>query len=250
MGADVEGLEDFRNRARLARGGMWLNVAIHAAGTLGAVVQGFVYRDGGASLPAWVHELDEKFFALYNYATWGGLLLGGFTFLRWTSRAFGVGGAIAASKRLVPFPGRSVAVAFFIPLVNLFKPFKAFSVLNEEVDPADLPEPAPRPDPSDAKRGYRDAAALELPARIATPPAPVGTWWAFWVSRLFVILALRVMFRDQDGVNAILVSSLASTSLDLCAAVACVLVIDRITARILERARRLTHAPDSEARRG
>lgn len=247
MGREIEGVDDLRSRARLARWGLGLNVAIHAAGMLGAMVQAFAYRDGGASLPEWVHDFDEKFFDTYNVATWGGLLLGGFAFLRWTSRAFSVGGAMAASKRLVAFPGRSVAVAFFIPVVNLFKPFKAFSILNEEVDPADLPEPAPRPDPSEAKGGYREAAALELPARIPTPSAPVGTWWAFWVSRLFVILALRVMFHDQNSVNAILVSSLASTILDFCAAVACMLVIERITARILERARRLTHAPDSQA---
>jgi hypothetical protein len=261
---DAKSLEVLASRARQARWALAFNVGIHAFGALiGAAQAVFVaiydvyfvatpmhllrFENMTASQERllYIIWLGGRLAMLYQFATLLGLLVGGIAFLRWTGRVFAVGGGVAPSRRLVPYPGRTVVMAFLIPLVNVYRPFRAFSILNEEVDPADLPKPPAVANPGDATGGYRETAALAVTPASSTPSAPVGAWWALWLGRLPLAWLGTGVGPADHAVLAVLLPIL-EPAWDAGTAVLAMSVVGRITARIRERARRLEHAPASE----
>jgi hypothetical protein len=148
-------------------------------------------------------------------------------FLVWVYRA--AANVALLESPIAVRPGE-VVVAYFIPILNLFRPYQAMKAIYRGSDPTplgDLPAFRDRTDP-DYRGGAREAIA---------PPqwafrAPILGWWLLYVLRpvpVVVPMAARGMG----------IAPLLGNVWDVAAAVACVLVIRSVDARQRERCRRL-----------
>jgi hypothetical protein len=161
-------------------------------------------------------------------------------FLRWFHLAYRIASSLDA-QGLTRSPGDAV-VSFFIPFVNLVRPYQAMKELYTALDPSDLPEPAPVP--REEAGNYRDAA-LEMPSpRIPTPAAPIVAWWGFWIAGR---LAARGSATRMDSINvsALITQSwlaVVSALLSIAAAYFAIQVVRAVTARTRERERRVQGA--------
>jgi hypothetical protein len=137
--------------------------------------------------------------------------------------------AVAAGARPGPYILAEATVAYFLPVVSLWWPYRGLRDLDRAIDPAGLPEP-PRPNPGAHPLGYRDAAIS--PARSPNPPRPpLEVWWAVWTARTAVgLLACTGSFR--------VALALLTQVMDAAAAIAAIAVVARMDARLAERSKR------------
>ncbi len=228
---------------RLARAAAWalgLNavVGVAAIGSsllrialLDRVLAGDVVSMGAAARDEWRE-------AAVGLAAVGAWLVCAVVFLLWLHRAYRAAGALRVSgMRSTP---RGAVVSFFIPVVNLFRPYQAVRELHDGLDPAALPAPEPRPRPDGAEHYRASAATLPL-TPVALPAAPVGAWWACWVaSNMVSCVGLRVVGgADALALRAQSWASIAGDAFALAAAVLGVLVVRAVDARVRERHRRV-----------
>ena len=111
---------------------------------------------------------------------------------------------------------------FFIPIMNLFKPFQAVREIYKASDPR-----------SDGA-GWRDAPAGAL----------LGWWWTLWVlTNLVGQIEMRMMFsQDADVLAVALWVGVASSVINIAAALSALAVVRSIHARQEEKAQILAEA--------
>jgi hypothetical protein len=154
-------------------------------------------------------------------------------FLMWLHRA-AANVALLESTSWVR-PGEAV-VAYFIPILNFFRPYQAMKEIYRASDPTplgDVPVFRDRADP-DYRGGAREAMA---------PPAwsfgaPVLGWWLLYTLRGVVNL-VAIPASSILGAPGIMGVRLLSSAWEIAAAVSCALVIRSVDARQRERCRRL-----------
>jgi hypothetical protein len=146
-------------------------------------------------------------------------------YLRWLYRAVANTTLLRAPIKWTP--GQAV-LAYFIPIVSLFRPYQVMKALYAANDPSalhDAPVFRDRPAPN-----YRESARELLPPLRWNHRAPIAAWWGIynlrWVWALVAGAASRATFGGRMAT-------------DLAAAVLCALVIRSVDARQRERQRRL-----------
>ncbi len=100
-------------------------------------------------------------------------------FLVWLYRAVANVPRQLRPSRPLPFSPGMAVVYFFIPLGNLFLPYKALSALRDASDPGEVPfTPEVRDNPG---AGYREPARQVVAAKPSSLPAAwIATWCAAW----------------------------------------------------------------------
>ncbi len=159
----------------------------------------------------------------------------------WLKATYARARAVTESPALEEEWRRGPVVGFFIPFVNLVRPYNVVKVLDEALDPDLVPEPAPKRVETGAL--YRDAAAeLTSPVLKAVKHAPVGLWWALWIGRVVVQIAVSVSGHPTNMKIAL------QNGVVFGAALAAFVVIWRISERLREVERR--HAAASASAEG
>ncbi len=160
-----------------------------------------------------------------------GVWIGALGFLPWLKATYARARLVTESPALEEQWRRGTIVGFFIPFVNLVRPYNVVKVLDEALDPDLVPEPAPRRVETGAL--YRDAAAaLTRPVLRTVKHAPVGLWWAFWIGRVVAQIAVSVS-RPATNMKIALQNGVVFG-----AALAAFVVIWRISERLREVERR------------
>lgn len=208
--------------ANLALGALGLNVVILAALSVTVVLVDLV-PDGAAQSMV---DLSTRLAWLSSLARW----IGALGFLPWLSRAYRRAVAAVQSYALQEEHRKGPVVGFFIPFLNFVRPYRAVKVLDESLEPSEFPLPPPALTPGTGT--YREPARLEIQAVRSTPHAPVGLWWALWITSTFTGFYSRI---DKTPSNLLIG---AFDLVPCAAAVACCFVILRLTARLEEVERR------------
>jgi hypothetical protein len=164
------------------------------------------------------------------------LLVGGVCFFVWISRAF----RCARALRVPPsrYDATSAIVGFFIPFLNLVRPYQALRDLDAAIEPTRVPEPPPRPASGDDGRGYREAASAPRPTYDVRKP-PLLAWWVAWLGQL--VLGIAASAASASWSAAATAYTLDCFAEALAAALA-IAVVRQIDARLHERAARVLHS--------
>ena len=173
------------------------------------------------------------------------LLITGVLFLRWLAQMVNTARDLQVSPPLAWTASQAVW-GFFIPFVNLARPYQVLRDLHDVLAPDGVPEPAPRPR-LDGASGYRKIEMEVPPPPAKLPHASIGAWWAFYVIGGLVEWGASSM--DEKGIAALVssrTSSIISDAFDIVSAGLAIMVVVAISARLVERQRRLRHASDQE----
>lgn len=129
-------------------------------------------------------------------------------FLMWLYRAYDNLRAFNTWSRLEHSPGWAVG-SFFIPIVNLFVPYRAVKEVWQ-------------------KSGPPDEALLSEPSA----PAWFPIWWVFWLLSSFASnIAMRVSFNENVSERTATMVSIVASALSVVAAVFAYFVVDLIDER-------------------
>ncbi len=155
-------------------------------------------------------------------------------FLHWLYRFVATATRLAPEGARLPSPAASV-FAFFVPVLNLYAPLRDLRALHAALDVTGLPEVAPKPRAEGVH--YRENAA-ERDTPIATPAAPLGLWWAFWVASDMILNLAPFVSLTRAVLQGTLVGLIGNLAGVVAAALG-VSVVRRLDARLRERHRRL-----------
>jgi hypothetical protein len=174
----------------------------------------------GARFRPWIHVSDSVSGVL-QFPTCA-------AFFWWIVRQYR--GAKALGARPKKFSASGAITAFFLPVANLVWPFRALRDLDDAIDPMSLPA---RPSEGRAM-GYRENASEELPPRRVLKDPPLRAWWGLWLARpALALLVVAAGGSAQTFFSSLLLLATASCAL------AAVLVVRRMDAKLDERARLL-----------
>lgn len=177
----------------------------------------------------------DELVAVHRVTQWGqaaAYLIGAVPFMLWLGRAYAWGIYLTGSPNLREEEQRGLFLGFFVPVAFWVRPYQVVQALNAGIDP--LSEPEPPPSPLHAPEGYRGrSSSLEPAPRVALPP--VKLWWGLWLlTSALSFCPFIVAELERDPLYAQLALALARSADALAAAV----VVSRLTARIVELARR------------
>ena len=189
-------------------------------------------------------QLSDSLFRAGAIAEIGMLLLTGVLFLRWLAQAVKAARDLQVSPPLAWTPSQAVW-GFFIPFVNMVRPYQVLRDLHDVLDSAGIPEPAPRPR-LDGAAGYRTVELEKAPPPAKLPHASIGAWWA-----LYILGGIVGRGASSNGPGALEVMSsrtmsIVSDAIEIGSASLAILVVLAISARLAERQRRLRYATDAE----
>jgi hypothetical protein len=176
-----------------------------------------------------------------SIAALGLLLATCILFLRWLSSLVRLTKALSA-KKLRWTPGDAVW-AFFIPIVSLLRPYHVLRDVYGALAPDAVPEP-PLRSRADETAGYRHAEVLIPPPAGKLPRASIAAWWALYMTGGGI--AWTVRYSSREDIDAIVGSNHLHNGADLIRVVSAVLAIvmvRAVTARLVERYRRVRHNP-------
>jgi hypothetical protein len=218
---------------RASRRARWAIVAVAVSATSG-VLTTFAFQQ----LMTGVQRTRGGTDAALRFAAFSGVgslvsLTAVVLFLMWLHRAVANVALLDATTSVQP--GEAV-VAYFIPILNFFRPYQAMKEIYRASDPTplgDVPVFRDRIDP-DYRGGAREAMA---PAPWAFR-APILGWWLLYATRGVANL-VAIPASSMLGRPGILGGQFLSAAWEVAAAVACVLVIRSVDARQRERCRRL-----------
>ncbi|AUX27535.1 hypothetical protein SOCEGT47_081290 [Sorangium cellulosum] len=169
----------------------------------------------------------------------------GVLFLRWLSRAVAVTDALGIDRGFPWTPFQAVT-AFFIPFVNVVRPYSVLRDLHDHLAPDGVPEPAPRP-LLDGAGGYRRVEMVHAPRAGAVHHGAIGAWWGLYLaSGWLALLASRMRAQTVAEFIQARTAFIASDVVSLLAALLAVLMVRAIDSRLAERHRRTRHASDEE----
>ncbi|HJQ25613.1 MAG TPA: DUF4328 domain-containing protein [Blastocatellia bacterium] len=224
----VEPYEPLRTRAYLAIGFLAANIVTHLAAAASKVMQidllyKMIERLGDVT-PAQVQANDVRE-AIVQLIVFVNLVAAGIVFLVWTYAAYKNLRALGANPDTSP--GWAVGY-FFIPIANLFRPFQVFQEMWRESDPETVAAGGGRP-----MHAFIEDSSKSL---------LIIVWWGLWLlSNIIPLIAVGYRGSAQllnDFINASWIS-MVSDLVTILAAIACIMVIKKITDRQDERARRL-----------
>lgn len=130
---------------------------------------------------------------------------------------------------------------FFLPVLNLVRPYQILRDLHALLRPDGVGEPAPRME-VDGKGGYRSMRVRRAPLPGPLSKAEIGTWWT-----LHLLAALTANFGIRGDTLEQLETELLFAALFAGAAAALsVRMIRAIDQRLAERYRRVKHASNAE----
>jgi hypothetical protein len=174
-------------------------------------------------------EVIDGLVALVNAVLF---VVGACMFVPWLRRALACAVALADLPELRRHRDRSVFWAFAIPVVSLFRPYQMVRVLDQAMDPLSVAEPPASP-------ADLAASSSQLPSRrrpyLKRPP--VGPWWAFWLFASFFGMVAAGSPEASPGFD------IAIAAAGVIAAICADQVVTRLTARIVELARRKGRVP-------
>jgi hypothetical protein len=164
-------------------------------------------------------------------------------FLYWLSRT------IRVARALSPTPLRwsqgEAVWGFFVPFLNLVRPYQVIRDLFDQLAPDAVPEPAPQVR-FEGAAGYRSLPVVQAPPPLPVPHASIGLWWALFLVQRFVGYTMP----PAAGAAAVSQSVLQLGMIVELVAIACVvlavLVVRAVAGRLAERHRRVSHASDEE----
>jgi hypothetical protein len=173
--------------------------------------------------------------AVHRVTQWGqaaAYLIGAVPFMLWLGRSYEWGIYLTGSPNLREEEQRGLFLGFFVPVAFWVRPYQVVQALNVGIDP--LSEPEPPPSPLDAPEGYRGrSSTLETAPPVAPPP--VKLWWGLWLlTSALAFCPFIVADLERDPIYAQLALCVARSADAIAAAV----VVSRLTARIVELARR------------
>jgi hypothetical protein len=209
-------------RARFAQVALAANAA---AGVALTIVYGVLVMNAGGEARA----------PLYQFVEWVLLSWGALTFLPWLHEAYRRALALNPVKALRVEWARGPVLGFFIPVANLFRPYRAIRELNEALDPDLVPVAPPRA--ADTGGSYREPAGVVFAKRTPAPSAPVTLWWALWLARGATGVVASALPRFSPS-RELLVATALTYAVSAAAAWGAVLVVTRIEGRLDESARR------------
>ena len=129
-------------------------------------------------------------------------------FLMWLYRAYDNLRALNPSRRLDSSPGWAVG-SFFVPIINLFVPYRHVKEVWQKSGPA-------------------DEALLYEPG----PPATFSIWWFFWIlASISGNISMRVSLDENVSVSTATMISIVASALSILAAVFAYLVVHAIDKR-------------------
>lgn len=133
--------------------------------------------------------------------------------------------------------------AFFIPIVSFKRPYEVLRDVYAELNPGTVPEPVARA-VVDQTTGYREVNMQAPPPATRLPDASIGAWWAaFWMGNIIGNIAARAEGSGLDALSNQNVMSATADSVEAFSAVLAILVVRGVTARLVERYRRVRHNP-------
>lgn len=164
-------------------------------------------------------------------------------FLLWLSKSVNVARQLGISPPLA-FTASEACWGFFIPLINLVRPYQVIRDLHDRLAPDGVPEPAPKPR-TDGVGGYRRIELEKAPPPAPLPHASIGAWWALYLFGGWLPAIVLLTFGGVAAKPGRLFQ-LAPPAMEVLSAVLAVLVVRAIDGRLAERHRRLHHATDEE----
>jgi hypothetical protein len=136
-------------------------------------------------------------------------------------------------------PGDAVG-AFLIPVVSIYRPYRVVRDLHDSLAPelVDNPPPEVRAD------GYRTVQIKAPPTAKKIPYAYIGAWWGtFWATGIIMRLAADGgTRRNLDTIVTEDTWSIVAAVIALASTVLGVTIVRSITARLVERFRRIRHS--------
>lgn len=169
-------------------------------------------------------------------------------FLRWLHRT------VLTTRMLGAFVLHSPKDAvwgFFIPIVSIKRPYDVLKNVQEALlDPA-LPEPQASA-VRDVGAGYRDVQFEAPPPPKPLPAAAVGAWWGMYMFSNVVASSVgRAELRTLSDITRRNAGIVMSSCLDLVSALLAIVMVRGITARLVERYRRVRYSsPEALAAAG
>lgn len=200
--------------------------------------------EGGVTTKASL-ELSDTLYTAAVLAELGMLLITGVLFLRWLAKMVGVVRDLQVSPH-VPWTPSQAVWGFFIPFVNLARPYQVLRDLHDGLAPKGVPEPAPRPR-LDGTSGYRKVEMVKVPAPARLPHASIGVWWALYL--IGGAVQRGANSSASTSIEALMNGrrlSIVADVIEIGSAMLAVRMVQAITARLAERQRRLRHASDEE----
>jgi hypothetical protein len=219
------GVDKERGRAKLALASLIGMAIVHA-------VLGLVGVDRGVPTSA-IIPLAETTAVVQPFLH----LLTAVLFLRWLAASVNVARSFQPSPPLT-WTASQACWSFFIPFINLIRPYQVIRDLHDRLAPDAVPEPAPRPR-ADGTGGYRHVAMEKAPPPGHLPAAWIGAWWGFYVLGNLSTTFVALVFMPR-------LQGFLSNAAEVASATLAVLAVRAIDGRIAERYRRLHHATDDE----
>jgi hypothetical protein len=159
-------------------------------------------------------------------------------FLRWLHRTSATARMLGA---LLLHSPKDAVWAFFIPFVNLRRPYEVLKNVHDALLDPSLPE-AQAMMVADGAGGYRSVQVQAPPPPIALPAAAVGAWWGTYCLSGFIANgASRMNDSTLADIASRNVGTMISACFDIVSAVLAILVVRGVTARLSERYRRVRH---------
>lgn len=233
------------SRARLAQGALAVTLAldvlgIAALGWCASLLQSLQRGDETARPGLETARSLETLGALGSALM---LLATGVLFLRW------VHGLVAATRALgnerLRWRPADAVWAFIIPIISLVRPYQVLRDVHDALEPDAVAPPAPRVTAGE-RDGYRGVTVVEPAAPPRLPPAFIGLWWAAFVASRFAGQGGSIA---PDANAAQVASGFRSVTivhaLSIVAAMCAIVVVRGVTARLVERHRRLAWAAGS-----
>jgi len=169
----------------------------------------------------------------------GVLLFTGVLFLRWLHTTVTLTRALGGDT--LRFTPRDAVLGFIIPFLNIQRPYQVVRDVPDHLAPDAVPEP-PVTVTADASMGYREVAMVAPPPPIKLPHASIGAWWGFfWIGNILSNVAAR---QHGNTVESLLLGNTVNNladAVDVVGASLGVVMVRGLTARLVERYRRVRH---------
>ena len=173
-------------------------------------------------------------------------------FLRWMHRLVLLTRALDAALAWSP----SEAVwSFIIPLVGLVRPYQILSAVHTALAPENVAPVDVRVEPS-AQGDYRSVVFVAPSAAIAIPAAPVAMWWGAFIllsvgTRVVTMVTTGAKSTTVDGAVTSYHGTMLADAVAVIAAALAIMVVRGLTARAVERFRRIREStPEALAAQG
>jgi uncharacterized protein DUF4328 len=175
---------------------------------------------------ATANDMRQQTIAILQLAAY---LITGIFFLMWIYRAQRNLPALGIRR-----PRYSPAWAvgwFFVPILNLFRPYDIVKELWKETNPDVGISDTFLKQYSSTTKPYSSKSML------------IGLWWGFWIASVIVARAASRLTSESSGINEVITGtwvSMASDALSIVGTVFAILIVKEIDARQEEKHRRLT----------